>query len=409
MSKPIDRRDFLKMMAAGSCACCASTLTGGLTFGLSSAFAEGAASKKLVVLYLNGGWDSLYAMWPNIGALNDRRPTLSSIVPSLLPLGSSNMGFNPVLTTLKAEFDAGHLAVVNKVGYDHQSGSHSDSREAWNRATGDRLQPGNKSGWLARLSEGFFTTNFNAFDFTSGSTLYQGTKRVTTLGGRLINFRFSDSGADATRARGNLFTILPGFASTSNESDALQNAYSLAEQSEARIVSAANDNVFATSYPNTSIGRAFADINRLFRNIPEARVASLQQGGFDTHGNQAVGMSARLQQINDSLGAFIANMRSEGMMSDTCIVIFSEFGRKITENGNKGTDHGRSSHCLILGDSISGGIKGPDYVAADFASSQNVIPPEVNLVNVLGSVVAKFGVNPNTIFPAYNSQEAIII
>jgi uncharacterized protein (DUF1501 family) len=86
-------------------------------------------------------------------------------------------------------------------------------------------------------------------------------------------------------------------------------------------------------------------------------------GGFDTHANQnpnlANGSYMNLMAtLNDGLTAFYNDLNNQGLLTDTLVLSFSEFGRRISENGSGGTDHGSASVMLAMGGRVNGGLYG---------------------------------------------------
>ena len=87
----------------------------------------------------------------------------------------------------------------------------------------------------------------------------------------------------------------------------------------------------------------------------------VQTSGYDTHAEQGAGGGAYgglMGTLGDGLGAFYSDVRNRGLASDTTIIVFSEFGRRISENGSGGTDHGAAGLMMVLGGSVRGGLYG---------------------------------------------------
>jgi uncharacterized protein (DUF1501 family) len=105
----------------------------------------------------------------------------------------------------------------------------------------------------------------------------------------------------------------------------------------------------------------------------------VQTGGFDTHAGQDTngtnGAYYRLMaSLDDGLSAFYNDLKNTGLINDTLVLTFSEFGRRISENGSQGTDHGAGGLMLAIGGGVRGGIYG---TAADL----NPRPDNVTLEN----------------------------
>jgi uncharacterized protein (DUF1501 family) len=90
----------------------------------------------------------------------------------------------------------------------------------------------------------------------------------------------------------------------------------------------------------------------------DAQAYNISLGGFDTHANQFETQSTLLKQFADSIAAFQKDLEEHGLDQDVLLIAFSEFGRKLAENADRGTDHGTAAPVLIMGSSINGGLYG---------------------------------------------------
>ena len=119
----------------------------------------------------------------------------------------------------------------------------------------------------------------------------------------------------------------------------------------------------AVAYPNNGFGQALQAVAGAMVDGIGTRVFFVQTGGFDTHPaqntNQANGAYTKLMAtLNDGLFAFYNDLTRQGLLDDTLVLQFSEFGRRINENGSAGTDHGAASVMMAMGGSVRGGIYG---------------------------------------------------
>ncbi|HSL24534.1 MAG TPA: DUF1501 domain-containing protein, partial [Vicinamibacterales bacterium] len=131
------------------------------------------------------------------------------------------------------------------------------------------------------------------------------------------------------------------------------------------------------TYPNTGFGQALAAIAGALAGGIGTRVFWVQTGGFDTHAGQNTlnGTYATLMRtLDDGLFAFYSDLTNQRLLQDTLILQFSEFGRRITENGSQGTDHGAAAVMMALGGGVRGGIYGT-------AASLNPTPDNPTLEN----------------------------
>ena len=117
------------------------------------------------------------------------------------------------------------------------------------------------------------------------------------------------------------------------------------------------------TYPNNGFALALRTIAGAMVKGVGTKVFWVQTGGYDTHAaqnpNQANGSYTNLMAtLNDGLFAFYNDLVNQGLLADTLVLQFSEFGRRITENGSQGTDHGAASVMMAMGGGVRGGIFG---------------------------------------------------
>src|SRR6185369_7035336 len=114
-------------------------------------------------------------------------------------------------------------------------------------------------------------------------------------------------------------------------------------------------------YPNTGFGLALRTVAGAIVRGVGSRVYWVQTGGFDTHAQQGASGGAYgnlMGVLGDGLWAFYSDVRNQGVASDTTVILFSEFGRRISENGSSGTDHGAAGLMMALGGMVRGGLYG---------------------------------------------------
>jgi uncharacterized protein (DUF1501 family) len=117
------------------------------------------------------------------------------------------------------------------------------------------------------------------------------------------------------------------------------------------------------TYPNNGLGQALRAVAGAMNKGVGTRVFWVQTGGYDTHAGQAPNQangtySTLMTTLDDSLLAFYNDLQHQGLLGDTLLLQFSEFGRRITENGSAGTDHGAASAMFVMGGAVRGGIYG---------------------------------------------------
>ncbi len=123
----------------------------------------------------------------------------------------------------------------------------------------------------------------------------------------------------------------------------------------------------AVDYPQTALGVGLGLFAALIDQGLGLRVGYIIQGGYDTHAGQARTHEALLQALGDALAAFYADLRARGHLDRVLVLTWSEFGRRVAENGSRGTDHGTAAPMFLLGGRVRGGLYGspPDLGQLD--------------------------------------------
>ena len=328
-------------------------------------------SRNLVVLFLSGGNDSLSMLIPyNDSFYTSRRPSLAVPAGQVLQIGTDPsgvaLGLHPRLTGLRTIFNQGHVAFVQRTGYENQSRSHFLGTDIW--ATAD---PSNSQGfgWVGRYLDslpspvdplaGWNTTGALPRVLQAAHTSVPAISNPVTY-----SFASPNSGAEAAAERATALRISSHVPIDRPE---LAFVYGSAQAALATLDRVASVATYTpATYPNTGLGLALRAVaGAMVRNIG-TKVFYVTIGGFDTHSNQAVnaanGTYANLMgTLDGALLAFYNDLRNQGLLGDTLVLSFSEFGRRISENSNgatAGTDHGAASAMFMLGGRVNGGIYG---------------------------------------------------
>ena len=333
------------------------------------AIAQGQSRRNLVVLYLSGGNDALSTVIPYTDAqYYARRPSIAVPAANVLQIGSDRsgrpLGLHPRLTGLQSIFNAGRLAIVQRTGYPNSSRSHFEGTDIW--STGDPTSP-QGTGWLGRYLDRLPTP---ADPLTAWSTIREVPRTLLsrTVGVPAIPsaagyaFASPNGGTDATFARQSAQRIA---------------SHLPVDQPHLAFVNATSQAAFATldrvgqvaayrptvTYPNNGLALALRTVVGAMANQIGTRVFWVQTGGFDTHAGQgtnaANGTYANLMgTVDGALAAFYTDLLNQGLLGDTLVLQFSEFSRRIDENGSAGTDHGAAGIMLAMGGAVRGGIYG---------------------------------------------------
>jgi len=351
--------------------------------------AQGASSRNLVVLNLSGGNDSLSMLIPyNDSNYYSRRPTIGVPAGQVIQVGSDSsgvaLGLHPRLTGLKQIFDAGRLALIQRTGYENSSRSHFLGTDIWSTCN----MTGSGLGWVGRYLDslptpldplaGWNTTNSLPHVLQANHTPVPAIPSPATYA-----FNSPNAGAEAAAEKNSAIRISSHIPVNQAE---LAFVYSSSQDALATLDRVANVASYSPSatYPNTGFGLALRAVAGAMTKGIGTRVFYVTTGGFDTHSaqnpNATNGAYYNLMAtLNDGLLAFYTDLKNQGLFEDTLILSFSEFGRRISENGSGGTDHGAASVMMAMGGRVSGGLYGT-------APKLNTDPNNPTLENNAGDV-----------------------
>jgi uncharacterized protein (DUF1501 family) len=359
----ISRREFVKNGVA------AFTVSFAAPAFLSDlAKAQGAVGRNLVVLDLSGGNDGLSTLVPYTDNFYySRRPTLALPAGQVLQVGSDAsgkaLGLHPRLTGLRSVFNQGRLALIQRVGYQNSSRSHFFGTDLWSTATPPNSQG---SGWVGRYLSTLGPLDPLAAWSTTGDTPHamQASGVSVAAIANIPNYAFAspNTGAEAALERATAAAIASHMPV--NQSHL---SFVAATVQDAMItldrVAGVGTYKPSVAYPNNGLGQALQMVAGSMSKGIGTRVFFVQTGGFDTHATQETtnpnGAYFKLMAtLDDGLSAFYNDLKNSGLINETLVLSFSEFGRRITENGSRGTDHGAASVMLAMGGLVRGGIYG---------------------------------------------------
>lgn len=331
------------------------------------ALAQGGTARNLVVVYLNGGNDALSTLVPYGDAdYYARRPSIAVPASAVLQVGTdrsgSVLGLHPALDGLKGVFDAGRLAIIQRTGYENSSRSHFQGFDIWGTAN-----PANTSGtgWLGR----YLDTLPSPIDPLVGWNTTRETPRALqarTVGVPAItnpatySFNSPNAGAEAGFERSAAVRIASHLPADRPHLSYVNSTAGAALGTLDRVATVASYQP-STTYPNTGFGQALRAVaGAMYRQIG-TKVFWVSTGGFDTHANQNPvngAYNTLMTTVDGGLKAFYDDLRNQGLLDSTLVIVFSEFGRRITENGSSGTDHGAAGVMMALGGLVRGGLYG---------------------------------------------------
>ena len=324
---------------------------------LTGTSAETHPNRILVVIELSGGNDGLNTVVPFGDAAYYRaRPKIGIPERDVLK-AADGFGFHPAMVGFERLYKDGQLAVVHGCGYDHPSLSHFSSMGYWHTGIPNGGEP---LGWIGRLADETYPAgarNVIVDIGTSQSLAVRGRRHSPLVFDDPDRFRREGTDeekhvlAGMNRARSTANQTLEFLASTA------QNATDSADF--VRQASAA----YRTPVDYGTGGGIGGNLQRVAALIAADMPTRLyyvtyQGNSFDTHVQQADLHSRLLMYTADAVRGFMDDVKRLGRADDVAVVMFTEFGRRVEENGSLGTDHGTATPMFIVGHRVKGGLYG---------------------------------------------------
>ena len=323
--------------------------------------APGSQARRLIVVQLGGGNDGLNTIVPYRNDLYyQARPTLAlRESDGLLPL-SDELALHPAMKGLKNLFDQGQLAIGNAVGYPNPDRSHFRSMDIWQ--TGSGAGQTLSTGWLGRYldSSGAGGAPYQALELDD--TLSLALKGATHNG---LAFKNPQKLHQLTQSR--YLSAVSGAHHPAGASELDYLYQTLTETASSADYLYEKTRVYRSTapFPNTDFGRSLRTTAELISSGVESRVYYLALSGFDTHIQQHGRQAQLLGELSDGLSALAADLQKSNEWHNTLVLVFSEFGRRVSENASHGTDHGTANNVLLLGGALRkpGLLNGPASLA----------------------------------------------
>ncbi|MBF7091232.1 DUF1501 domain-containing protein [Flavobacterium sp. ALJ2] len=309
----------------------------------------------VVFVQLNGGNDGLNTFIPYDNPLYYDLRTKIALDKDVMVGKNKGMAFHPSLKDFAQMQQNGDLTVIQNVGYPEPIRSHFRSQEIWQTATDSNKYI--NEGWLGRYldlqckeHQATAGINLDTIDnlalkgFEPNSITVKDPNRFKVKSDKEENVMLSDNPQlDFVRKIAN---------SVTEGSNEIQKALA---KSKAEI-----------GYPKTGLSKNLEWIARLIKGNLNSKVYYTSLGGFDTHDNQLAIHGRKLTELNDALYSFYKDIKQSKMLQNVTVVVFSEFGRRVKDNGN-GTDHGTAAPMFIIGGNNKGTIlgKNPDLTNLD--------------------------------------------
>ncbi|WP_409417543.1 DUF1501 domain-containing protein [Flavobacterium sp. PS2] len=348
----MNRRNFISITG---------TFTGGMLLLPDFLHAYGSQNSLVigeqcvVFVQLNGGNDGLNTFIPYDNPLYYDLRTKIALGKDVVVGKNKGMAFHPSLKDFAQMQQNGDLTVIQNVGYPEPIRSHFRSQEIWQTATDSNKYI--NEGWLGRYldlqcKDHQATAGINLDTIDNLALKGVEPNSITVKDPNRFKVK-SDKEENVTLSNNPQLDFVRKIANSVVEgSDEIQKALA---KSKTEI-----------SYPKTELSKNLEWIGRLIKGNLNSKVYYTSLGGFDTHDNQLAIHEKKLSDLNDALYAFYQDLKQAQLLQNVTVVVFSEFGRRVKDNGN-GTDHGTAAPMFIIGGNNKGTILGnnPDLSNLD--------------------------------------------
>lgn len=316
---------------------------------------EDATDNVLIFIQLNGGNDGLNTFIPYDNPLYyDLRPQIG-IVKDKVINPTNGMGFHPALKDFGTMAQEGNLSVIQNVGYPNPNRSHFRSQEIWQTASDS--QQFLTTGWLGRFmdimcrDQEVASLNIDGMDNLALKAISTTSITVKDFN-KIKNYQASDNELKLSDnpqldfMRKLQYSSIEGMVQINK---ALQNAQN-----------------FNETYADNALAENLKWMSKLIKGGLDSKIYYTSFSGFDTHNNQIQAHQKQLTILNDALFSFYSDMKQNELLNKVTVVVFSEFGRRVKENGT-GTDHGTAGPMFIIGGNNKGQVlgKNPDLSNLD--------------------------------------------
>ncbi|PSG90520.1 DUF1501 domain-containing protein [Aurantibacter aestuarii] len=337
------RRDFLKNSALASSVMFAPSFVN----AANNLVFTNTGQKRLVIIQLSGGNDGLNTVIPvDNDIYYKNRPNISIEKNKALHL-SDTISLNPNLIGLQKLYDKGNLCIINNVGYPNPDRSHFRSTDIWQTASDSNQFF--KYGWVGRYLDQNAKFAYQAIELDDSLSLALKGKELNGIATKNPEAFFKASNdpffnqllrqkTDVHLSEHNLGYLYKTMT------DAKSSAKYINEKNTIKDT--------RITYPNSNFGKQLKTTANLINSNINTQIFYTSLDGFDTHVNQEKRQGGLLKTYAECLEVFVNDLKQNGTFKDTLILTFSEFGRRVSQNAAKGTDHGAANNVFVVGDEL---------------------------------------------------------
>jgi uncharacterized protein (DUF1501 family) len=346
--------------------------------------ADPFARRKVVLVHLAGGNDGINTVIPySSSGYYQSRPNLAIPPEQVLALNQA-VGLHPSMSALSDLYRQNKLAIVLGVGYPNASYSHFRSTEIWQTAEPEKVL---STCWFARYANVSHSTNIGQELLAKAINVDPALPK--SMANADMRASYWADGAwhhpAFNRNQAKPVTDAQHRSKRQQHHETFNRLYASfeVERPSPRLLedvgvqtrhmpnfreAAARNYRNNAQYPANGFGRGFQFVAQMITTDSETRIYNISLGGFDMHANQLPVHAKLLEQLSDSISAFQRDLEFHGVDKEVLLFVFSEFGRRLRENDQQGTDHGNAQPIFLIGSAVQGGIYG-DYPSLNISAA----------------------------------------
>ena len=369
----ISRRQFLEV--AGGALALYTTSPLWLRLGSAGADPAPAGGRKLLVVLLEGGNDGINTLVPyGQSAYFDKRKTLGYKPEEIIKLSDSTMvGLAPTLGKLAKLYEARKVGIVQGVGYDKPNLSHFESMDIWQ--TGSPKHD-ISTGWLGRYLDRSPAGSSVVRAVAVGNRLPTALVGAEQSGVAVPSFNgftfFDGADSDPASEPHRLHEALLHFGDAVLD-DPVAQAMPASERATVNAVRAIQKLGDPKAKPPATLADQVDMAVKLLASDLGIEIAMVSLGGFDNHASEKTMHPKLLTEVDAAIDRFATTVAATHKPADYLLMTFSEFGRRVEEDGSAGTDHGTAAPMFVIGDAVAGGLYGEQPSLVNLDANKNLI------------------------------------
>ena len=356
----------------------------------------------LVIIQLSGGNDFMNTVIPfTNGIYHDVRPLVGIPEDRVLPI-NDELAFHPSAGPLRDMYKAGNVAIVQGIGYENSSRSHFRAMDIWHTCEPNTIAT---EGWLAKVIRELDPRGENPLtgvSFGRGLPRAMAAPGVTaTSVGNLDNYGLM-TGIERHQERERRLEAFKRVYAPATGTGVVMDYLAQTGQDVLRgadMISVAPQRYSSSiEYADNPIARGLRDVARVHTAGLGTRIFYTQHGGYDHHAQEVPVHARLLAELSGAIGDFLDDLREHESAEEVAILVFTEFGRRIQDNGS-GTDHGSGGGAFIIGENVNGGLYSqyPSIEREDWLNDEDM-RHTVDFRGIYGTLLEQWmGIEPSEI------------